>query len=163
MLVENTLHYGYLQMITSFTEINSMEKGIIIEDDRCAYECLKDVIDMHIHIGPDAVRKRRVDAIDAANKAKFYNMKGIVVKNKQFHTFVACMPAHDRLDPQRILEAIQEIGAEKTILSSDFGHDHNPPPFEGMRMAIHTLKRLGISQKEMDFMTKLNPGRLLDI
>jgi len=286
------------------------------------YPCLKGVIDMHIHIGPDAVRDRRVDAMDAAKMAKSAEMKAIVLKNKQYitaplaalaekmvpgilvyggicldkevgglnpdavdlaaglgakivwmptetaandikklkkplmkrnfkrptegikivdakerllpevldildiiktssmilatghlsteeillllaqakerglkkiivnhpltvsfgptapiskqkemvklgaiieHTFVACMPAHDRLDPGMIQEAVQEIGAEKTIFSSDFGQHHNPFPVEGMRMAIETLRGLGVSQKDLDLMTKINPTKLLDL
>lgn len=79
------------------------------------------------------------------------------------HTFVACMPAHDRLDPGSIREAIQEIGADRTILSSDFGQNHNPFPVEGMRMAIETLKGLGVSSKDMDKITKVNPARLLGL
>lgn len=79
------------------------------------------------------------------------------------HTFVACMPAHDRLDPGSIREAIQEIGADKTIISSDFGQSHNPFPVEGMRMAIETLKGLGVSSKDMDLMTKENPAKLLGL
>jgi hypothetical protein len=79
------------------------------------------------------------------------------------HTFVACMPAHDRLDPGIIREAIQAVGADKTILSSDFGQNHNPFPVEGMRMAIETLKGLGVSKKDMDLITKINPARLLGL
>jgi len=79
------------------------------------------------------------------------------------HTFVACMPAHDRLDPGLIREAIQEVGADKTILSSDFGQHHNPFPVEGMRMAIQTLKGLGVSKKDMDLTTKTNPAKLLGL
>jgi hypothetical protein len=79
------------------------------------------------------------------------------------HTFVPCMPAHDRLNPASIVEAIREIGAEKTILSSDFGQLHNPPPVEGMRMLIRTLLGFGVTQKELDLMIKTNPARLLGI
>ena len=295
---------------------------IIFEEDVNAYDCLSGVIDMHIHIGPDAVRKRRVDALDAAKQAGAVKMQAIVLKNKQYitaplatlteklvpgirvfggvcldkevgglnpdvallagelgakiiwmptetayndlqkakkpmlkrhfrkkiegikavdsqgrlvseiddildiikefkmvlatghfstkeillllarakekglqkvlvnhpltlsfgptasiaeqkemaemgamieHTFVACMPAHDRLDPGKIKEAIQEIGAERTIISSDFGHHHNPLPVDGMRMAITTLAGLGISKRELDLMTKTNPAGLLDL
>ena len=301
-----------------------MEKYSIAEEveNDIRYPCLKDVIDMHIHIGPDAVRARRVDSIDAAKMAALSRMKAILLKNKQYitapiaalaetlvpdirvfggicldresgglnpdavhmaakigakivwmptetaandikksrkplmkrtyrqnmegirildhketllsevhdildiikesgmilgtghlsaeeilillahakerglkklivnhpltisfgptasiskqkamsdlgavieHTFVACMPAHDQLDPGCILEAIQEIGAEKTILSSDFGQNHNPLPVEGMRMIIQTFGGLGVSQEDLDLMTKVNPAKLLDL
>jgi len=79
------------------------------------------------------------------------------------HTFVACMPAHDRLDPGEIREAVKAVGAERTVISSDFGQYHNPPPVEGMRMAILTLTGLGVTPAEMDLMTKINPAGLLGL
>jgi len=50
------------------------------------YYDLKDVIDIHIHIGPDAVRPRRVDALGAAKMAEAARMQAIVMKNKQYIT-----------------------------------------------------------------------------
>ncbi|RKX77694.1 MAG: hypothetical protein DRP87_08430 [Spirochaetes bacterium] len=297
-------------------------EDFFIEENPELYECLQDVIDIHVHIGPDATRRRRVDALEAAQQAAKVGMKAIVVKNKQYittpvaalasrlipgvsvfggvvldrevgglnpdvvemagklgtkvvwmatetalndlnkkrtplmdrtfhrpiegitaldedgklkaelevildiikdydmvlatghfstkeilvllkrakekkmkrivvnhpltisfgpdasiseqkemaslgalieHTFVPCMPAHDRIDPRKIVEAINEIGAERTIVSSDFGQYHNPPPVEGMRMIIRTLLGYGITQAQLDLMLKENPARLLDL
>ena len=79
------------------------------------------------------------------------------------HCFVATMPAHDKLDPLVIAEAIKTVGAKRCILSTDFGQDHNPPPVEGMRMMISTMLKLGLTESEIHTMVKTNPGKLLDL
>ncbi|MFH0848806.1 MAG: DUF6282 family protein [archaeon] len=79
------------------------------------------------------------------------------------HTFTPCMHLRQRLDPRRIVEAIKAVGAEKCVLSSDMGQPVNPIPIEGFRMFITTMLHLGISQREIDIMTKTNPARLLNL
>lgn len=77
------------------------------------------------------------------------------------HCFTACMPNSDRLDPRKIAEAVRSIGPEHCILSTDFGQITNPPPVEGMRMYIETMRHLGITADEIVTMIKTNPARVL--
>jgi hypothetical protein len=79
------------------------------------------------------------------------------------HCFIATMPTSDRIDPQRIAEAIRAVGAERCILSTDFGQIFNPPPVEGMRMYIETMLRCGILEDEIITMVRKNPARALGL
>ena len=79
------------------------------------------------------------------------------------HCFDTCMPLHGRLDPMRMAEAINRVGAEHCILSTDFGQAENPNPVEGMRMMITTMLKCGLSEKELELLVKVNPGKLLDL
>ncbi len=49
-------------------------------------ELLKDAIDIHIHMGPDPNRRRRVNAYEAAIQAREANMRGIVLKSHDYIT-----------------------------------------------------------------------------
>ncbi len=51
-----------------------------------AYDLLKGAIDIHIHIGPDPHRRRRVTAYEAAIQAKEAGMRGIVLKSHDYIT-----------------------------------------------------------------------------
>ena len=79
------------------------------------------------------------------------------------HCFVATMPLYGRLNPNHIVEAIRFVGAERCLLSTDFGQLPNPPPWEGMRMMLVTLSQCGLSEKELQILIKENPCRLLNL
>lgn len=51
-----------------------------------ATELIKGAIDIHIHIGPDPNRRRRVDGYDAALQAKAAGMRGVVFKSHDYNT-----------------------------------------------------------------------------
>ena len=78
------------------------------------------------------------------------------------HCLVALMP-DKRLDPMTMVEAIKAVGAERCIMSTDFGQDHNPAPAEGMRMGIATMLRYGLTEKEVELLVKVNPAKLLGL
>ena len=79
------------------------------------------------------------------------------------HCFGATFSLSGSLDPKKIVEAIKLVGAEKCVLSTDFGKLHKPLPAEGMRMMIATLYECGLSEKELEILIKENPGLLLDL
>jgi len=79
------------------------------------------------------------------------------------HCFIGTMPTSDRIDPQRIAEAIRAVGAEHCILSTDFGQIFNPVPVEGMRMYIETMLRCGLTQEEIILMVRKNPAIALGL
>jgi len=67
------------------------------------------------------------------------------------------------ISPAELASQIREVGAENCVMSTDFGNIFLPPPIEGMRMYISSMRAQGISQREIDIMVKENPSKLLDI
>ena len=79
------------------------------------------------------------------------------------HSFTPCTHLRQRLDPRRIVEAIEFVGAERCVMSSDMGQPVNPLPREGFRMFVKTMLHLGIPQGDVDTMIRDNPARLLGL
>lgn len=70
----------------------------------------------------------------------------------------------ERLVPfERIVEGIQELGAECTVISTDFGQVEHPRPVEGMTEYLRLLAKHGVSQEDIDLMARRNPARLLGL
>lgn len=61
---------------------------------------------------------------------------------------------------EEFVKYIKEVGAERTIISSDLGQGYNPVPTEGLTEFILLLMKNGVTKEEMDLMTKKNPARL---
>ena len=59
--------------------------------------------------------------------------------------------------------AIEEIGAEHFLMSSDLGQAGNPNHADGLRAFIRALRAEGISASEVDLMARRNPARLLGL
>ena len=78
------------------------------------------------------------------------------------HTFVACMPSGGDLSPADLMRNIRSATVERSILTSDFGQWQNPPPAEGLRMAIAALLDEGLTADELETLVKHNPARLLE-
>ncbi len=64
---------------------------------------------------------------------------------------------------EQYAKAIKELGADHTVLSTDLGQAVNPLPTEGLKEFILQLIKQGITQTEIDLMTKKNPARLLGL
>lgn len=79
------------------------------------------------------------------------------------HVFIGCMPMHQRADPQRIVEAIDAVGAENCVMGSDAIEAWNPPQPEVLRMYIATMLALGVDEGAVRAMTHENPIRALGL
>ena len=79
------------------------------------------------------------------------------------HTFLSCMPSVNQTTPSEIASTVNELGAEHCLLTTDFGQWMNPPPAEGMRMAIATLLETGLAPEMISTLVKDNPLNLLGI
>lgn len=79
------------------------------------------------------------------------------------HCFIATMPMHQRLELSRIVEAIQEIGPSRTILTTDAIQTWNPPPPELMRMYVASLLQMKVEERDIRKMIQENPGKILGL
>jgi hypothetical protein len=78
-------------------------------------------------------------------------------------SFGVCSTQTGRQDIREIANVIKEIGAEHCCLITDYGQVTNPSPVEGYRVFCQLLSTIGVSNEELDLMTKVNPSRLLSI
>jgi len=62
-----------------------------------------------------------------------------------------------------IVEMINAVGPERTVLATDLGQVHNPPPCEGFRMFIRVLLEKGLSKESIRKMVQDNPAYLLNL
>lgn len=62
-----------------------------------------------------------------------------------------------------IVEMIKTVGPERTVLATDLGQIHNPPPWEGLRMFIQVLLEKGVPKEHLRMMIQDNPSYLLNI
>jgi len=75
-------------------------------------------------------------------------------------------PGRMRLVPERLermVEAIREIGPERTVLTSDLGQAFLPRPTEGFAIFLDALAGEGIPEADIELMTKVNPLRCLGL
>ena len=79
------------------------------------------------------------------------------------HCFVTTMPMHQRLELSKIVEAIETIGPERTVLTTDAIQAWNPPPPEMMRMYIGSLLQLGLDAASISRMIQENPARIIGL
>lgn len=68
-----------------------------------------------------------------------------------------------QLNLQTNLKAIHEVGFESTIVSTDSGQVQNPLWKMAIKDYVNFLINHGISNKELETMTKTTPGALLDL
>ena len=79
------------------------------------------------------------------------------------YTFLACMPAQARMTPQQLADTVRGLGVGNCVVTTDFGQWQNPPPAEGMRMAIAALLDAGLTSNEVTTLVKRNPAQLLGV
>ena len=79
------------------------------------------------------------------------------------YTFLACMPARARATPRQFVDRIRGLGVGNCIVTTDFGQWQNPPPAEGMRMAIAALLDAGMTTDEVTALVKVNGAGLLGV
>jgi predicted metal-dependent phosphotriesterase family hydrolase len=78
-------------------------------------------------------------------------------------TFLGMLPAFQRISPKEMCTRIKEIGANRSILTTDAFFEWSPPPSEMMRMFIGTLLEQGITGDEIETMVRRNPEELLNV
>jgi hypothetical protein len=79
------------------------------------------------------------------------------------YTFLACMPARGTMTPKELVGTVQSLGVDSCIVTTDFGQWMNPPPAEGMRMAISALLDAGMKPEDASRLVKENPIELVGL
>jgi hypothetical protein len=77
--------------------------------------------------------------------------------------YTACelLPRWWRVSVEDFAAGIRRIGVVHTVLSSDCGQVHNPPPVEALRITVQLLLEEGFGAAEIRTMLHDNPARLL--
>jgi hypothetical protein len=66
-------------------------------------------------------------------------------------------------DPKNLLTWIEALGAEHTVLASDFGQKANPKPVDAWLRVGEALLDLGLPEKDLRRMVRDNPTYLLNL
>ena len=135
----------------------------------------------HMWIEPDQMRKGIGSALFAhvRQKAKSRGVKRMIATHPgevasieeqremislgayTEYTFLSCMPARMAMTPAELVERLRILGVDNCIVTTDFGQWMNPPPAEGMRMAIATLLDAGMEAAEVEKLVKTTPAAIL--
>lgn len=126
------------------------------------------------------------ECLTVAEAARNENVKKIVVTHPEFHIVGMTMEQRKRIVkdydvllemeyaqpigggvykknlPENV-ETMKEIGCEHFIVSTDSGQMQNPYWYESISEYIDYLYGAGFTEKEIDTMTRYNPGRMLGI
>jgi hypothetical protein len=78
-------------------------------------------------------------------------------------SYLTCGGAMATEPPENIAAAIQSVGTEHCVMSTDYGQKKNVPPVEGMRLFIAEMLRCGIAETAIETMVARNPRALLDM
>jgi hypothetical protein len=77
---------------------------------------------------------------------------------------ISCVsPTFYEQNPMELASWINEIGAERLILTSDLGQFSAAPHPEGLRMILASLLDYGVKYDQLERMTKANPAVLLGL
>lgn len=66
-------------------------------------------------------------------------------------------------DPQETMDLLGRIGPERCIVASDVGTVLEPTSLESMRLMVRFLLALGLSERDVDVMLKVNPAKLIGL
>jgi hypothetical protein len=77
--------------------------------------------------------------------------------------FCSTTPGGGNVPLASILADIKRVGPSSTIMATDFGQAHNPPPVAGFRSYIAAVIDAGFSWAEVRRMCRDNPACLLDL
>jgi hypothetical protein len=75
----------------------------------------------------------------------------------------AWMKHWSKVSLKDLARVVQEVGAKSLVLSTDLGQHANMTHPDGMEDMITGLLKEGVSQADIDLMTKKNPARLLGL
>ncbi len=75
----------------------------------------------------------------------------------------AWMKHWNQVNTAQVLMALNEVGADSLVLSTDLGQQGMMMPPDGIENAVAALRGAGVSQADIDKMMKRNPAKLLGL
>jgi predicted metal-dependent TIM-barrel fold hydrolase len=72
-------------------------------------------------------------------------------------------PRDGQIPVAEYVKTIRAVGPEHMILSGDFGQAVNPPHVEAWKQFIAIMRKAGISNADIELMTRKNPAKLLGL
>lgn len=84
-------------------------------------------------------------------------------KGEDSHFFTSFYRNQPRIKVDEVFRCIRAIGAGHTILATDMGQALSPRPPDGLKWFITSLKKMGITDQEINLMVRRNPARLLKL
>jgi len=131
-----------------------------------AKELMKGAMDIHIHIGPDPNRRRRVDGYDAALQAKAAGMRGVV-----FDDDMTLATGHlSTREIFALLASAKKKRLERILITHPLARWVGPTISieDQKKMArpgvyIEMMLLLGIEEGEIITMVKTNPAMALGL
>jgi hypothetical protein len=80
------------------------------------------------------------------------------------HDYLAITDVSHKTTPVGVvLEQIRAVGAERCVIGTDAGQMALPDPVRALKEFLSRLIEGGLADKEIDIMTRRNPGFLLGI
>jgi hypothetical protein len=76
-------------------------------------------------------------------------------------SLLSCSQSRTPNTSTNLIDTIKTLGSDQCIITTAFGHWTNPPPAEGMRMAIAQLLNAGLEPNIVESVVKTNPIKLL--
>jgi hypothetical protein len=70
---------------------------------------------------------------------------------------------HKKTPIESVVEQIRAVGVGRCVIATDAGQPQNLNLIDGFKNFIRQLLKSGMTEKELDFMTKKNPSTLLGI
>lgn len=89
--------------------------------------------------------------------------KKLASKGVMFERCFYASNSFQKLMPEVIAKQIKAVGADVSIMASDFGQTFNDEPLVGFKRYIRAMLGFGISPKEIEMMISLNPKRMLGV
>lgn len=141
-------------------------EDVFLSTGHLSYPEVKVLVSEARRMGLERIQKTHADSLYAYTtvdqQLELANM-GVIIEHN-----LRCMPIafkgkEGRMEPEEIVFNIKKVGAERCTLGSDFGQFFNPHPVDGFRMFVRVMLKAGINEKEIDWLIRKNPARLLGL
>jgi hypothetical protein len=128
---------------------NSPEDDLLLIEE-AKRQGVKEMVVTHAMLSPTSMTIAQMQGAAKLGAYIEFVYNGLIGKSKQF-------------DFADYAKAIREVGVEHCILSSDMGQVGNPLHPDGLQLLFDGLKKQGLTQSDIDQMSKVNPARLLSL
>jgi hypothetical protein len=152
-----------LPVVTDILKIIK-QHDMVLASGHISFEEINALVDEARRLGIDKIvithaLEPRFGATLSIEQQKQMVAKGAYIE----HTYLSALPTGGGIGLESLVDAIKVLGTGHCILSTDLGQKENPPPAEGLRIAIAALLDLGLEEDDLTAILKTNPARLLGL